>query len=58
VDLVQALLLLLRDNPAAIQGFIAGMVAAVLVDVIHWRWEVRKRPHPNGSKPKDAVNTR
>jgi len=56
--LVQALLLLLRDNPAAIQGFIAGMVAAVLVDVIHWRWEVRKRPHPNGSKPKDAVNTR
>jgi len=54
VDLVQALLLLLRDNPAAIQGFIAGIVAAVLVDVIHWRWEVRKRPHPNRVRTKDA----
>ncbi len=42
---MEALLLLLKDNPAAAQGFIGGVIAAVLVNVIAWRWEVRRRKH-------------
>jgi hypothetical protein len=42
---MQALLLLLQDNPAAIQGFIGGVLGAVVVNLIAWRWEVRRRKH-------------
>jgi hypothetical protein len=42
---MEALFLLLKDNPAAVQGFIAGIVGSILVQIVHWRWEVRRRPH-------------
>lgn len=45
---LQSLLLLLQDNPAAIQGFCGGLVAAILVNIVSWRWEVRRRKH-NGT---------
>jgi hypothetical protein len=43
---VQALLLLLQDNPAAVTGFVGGVVGAILVDIVHWRWQVIRRKHP------------
>ena len=43
---MQTLLLLLQDNPAAVQGFLGGVLGAIVVNVVHWRWEVRKRNHP------------
>jgi hypothetical protein len=43
---VQALLLLLQDNPAAITGFVGGLVGAVVVAVVHWRWQIIRRKHP------------
>jgi uncharacterized membrane protein YvlD (DUF360 family) len=43
---MQALLLYLSDNPAAVQGFIAGIVGAILVHIVHWRWQVTRRKHP------------
>ena len=42
---MEALLLLFRDNPAAVQGFVGGMIAAILVNIIHWRWQVIRRKH-------------
>jgi hypothetical protein len=42
---METLLLLLRDNPALTQGFIGGILGAVLVNAIVWRWTIRKRKH-------------
>jgi hypothetical protein len=44
---MQALFLLLQDNPAAVQGFIGGVLGAVVVHVVHWRWQVIRRKHPD-----------
>ena len=44
--LMQALFLLLQDNPAAVTGFVGGVVGAILVHVVHWRWQVIRRKHP------------
>jgi hypothetical protein len=46
---METLLLLLRDNPAAIQGFIGGAVAAILVNIVTWRWTIRRRKHASAS---------
>jgi len=43
---MQALLLYLTDNPAAVQGFIGGLIGAILVMVVHWRWQIIRRKHP------------
>jgi hypothetical protein len=43
-----ALLAVLQDNPAIWSGLIGGVIGAVIVDVVHWRWEVRRRKH-NGN---------
>jgi hypothetical protein len=45
---MQALLLLLQDNPAAITGFVGGLVGAVLVELVTWRWKIVRRKHENG----------
>ena len=45
---MDTLLLLLRDNPAAVQGFVGGAIASVLINVITWRWQVIRRKH-NGT---------
>ncbi len=42
---METLLLLMRDNPTLVMGFLGGVVGAILVDVVRWRWEVRRRPH-------------
>jgi len=48
---MEALLLLLKDNPAAVQGFVAGIIGAILVHIIHWRWQVIRRPHLKAAVP-------
>lgn len=45
---LQSLLLLLQDNPAAIQGFIGGLVASIIVNIVTWRWQVVRRKHNGG----------
>lgn len=43
---MQAVLLLLQDNPAAVTGFVGGVIGAILVEVVTWRWTIRRRKHP------------
>ena len=43
---MQALFLLLQDNPAAVTGFVGGIVGSILVHVVTWRWRVIRRKHP------------
>jgi hypothetical protein len=43
---MEALFLLLKDNPAAIQGFVGGLIGATVAIVVHWRWQVIRRKHP------------
>jgi len=45
---VESLLLLLRDNPALTQGFIGGILGAIVVNAIVWRWTVTRRKHGDG----------
>jgi hypothetical protein len=45
---MQALLLLLQDNPAAVTGFLGGLVGATLINIVTWRWRVVRRKHDNG----------
>lgn len=48
---MESLLLLLRDNPALTQGFIGGILGAIVVNAIVWRWQVTRRKHNgNGDK--------
>lgn len=42
---MNALLVLLQDNPAATTGFIAGIVGAIVVELVTWRWTIRRRTH-------------
>jgi hypothetical protein len=45
MDAIGALLALLHDNPSVAQGFVGGLIAAILVDIVHWRWQVVRRRH-------------
>lgn len=49
MDPLRALIVLLQDNPAIWSGFLGGLIAAVIVNVVSWRWEVRRRKHTNGN---------
>jgi hypothetical protein len=42
---METLLLLLRDNPHVVQGFIGGVMGAIVVNIITWRWQVIRRKH-------------
>jgi cell division protein FtsX len=46
---LQGLLLLLQDNPAMVQGFLGGVIAAVLVHIVTWRWSIIRRKHNGGT---------
>lgn len=43
---MQALLVLLQGHPDAVSGFVGGIVGAVVVELITWRWTLRRRKHP------------
>ena len=47
---MENLLLLFRDNPALSQGFVGGILGAVVVNAIVWRWTISRRKHGNGDK--------
>lgn len=45
MDALGSLLVLFKDNPAAWQGFLGGLVASLIVNFITWRWTIRRRKH-------------
>jgi hypothetical protein len=32
-----------------VQGFIGGVIGAIIVDIVHWRWAIIRRKHTNGN---------
>ena len=50
---MEHLLVLLRDNPAASSGFVAGIVGSILTNIVFWRWQIIRRKHPNGQIKSD-----
>ena len=43
---METLLNWLRENPAVFHGFLGGLVGAIVVNTIHWRWRITRREHP------------
>ena len=50
MEVLSGLVVLLRDNPAASSGFIAGIVGSILTNIVMWRWQVVRRKTSNGSR--------
>jgi len=42
---VGSLLAFLNANPAIFQGFIGGILGAVIVEAVSWRWTIVRRRH-------------
>jgi hypothetical protein len=42
---VGTLLAYLGANPAVLQGFVGGVLGAIVVEVVHWRWRLVRRQH-------------
>lgn len=42
---MESLLRLFQDNPALGQGFLGGVVGAIVVNFVTWRWTISRRKH-------------
>jgi hypothetical protein len=42
---LESLLRLLQDNPSFMQGFLGGVVGAIVVNFVTWRWTISRRKH-------------
>jgi hypothetical protein len=42
---VGSLLAFLQANPAVFQGFLGGVLGAIVVEAVSWRWSIVRRRH-------------